>query len=127
MFRILKPGGRLATTEIVIEPLKMVPRILDVLTHLSLLNRYKSKVGPLGGPATEQAYRRLARKAGFEITAIKDWAPHVVPTYASLKIVKRDEADSPGSVYAPRLLDFGARMMNKGAQKYLAVCFRKPG
>jgi ubiquinone/menaquinone biosynthesis C-methylase UbiE len=126
MFRILKPGGRLVTTEIALVPAKILPRLFDVVKHASLLSRYKTRVGPLGPPGTLWSYRRLARSVGFEIVAMENWAGNVAPTYASLKVVKRDEGGLPGSVYEPRLLDFGTRMIEKGAHKYLAICLRKP-
>jgi ubiquinone/menaquinone biosynthesis C-methylase UbiE len=126
MFRILKPGGRLVTTEIAMAPLETALNLVHVLSHAPLLKRYKAKVGPLGPPGTVGSYRRLARRTGFELTAMEDWARNVLPTYPSLKVVKQDEAHLPDSVFAPRLLDFGAMMMRKGAQKYLAVRFRKP-
>jgi ubiquinone/menaquinone biosynthesis C-methylase UbiE len=126
MFRILNPGGRLVITEVLIDPLRLLPMLFAAVRHLSLLSRYKTKVGPLGSPGSMSSYRKLAGRVGFDLVAVENWAPNVLPTYASLKIVKRDEADLPGSVYAPRLLDFGARMIEGGAHKYLALCFRKP-
>lgn len=126
MFRVLKPGGTLFTTEIVIEPKKFPLRLLDLLFHFSVIRKYVANVGTIARPGTTSSYKRLARKIGFEISAIEDWSRNILPTFASLKVIKKDEGDSPRSLYSPQLLDFGALMLNKGAHRYLAIRFRKP-
>lgn len=125
--RILKPGGLLLVSEVVFNPIRIPFVLLKVIQNIPQLIRYKASIGDLGDPVTIANYRKLAAQTGFEIVEVENWSANVRPSFECLKQLNAQRKDGKQSLYDPRLLDFAAHLIEKEAQKYLAIKLRKRG
>jgi SAM-dependent methyltransferase len=110
-FRVLKPGGRLAISDIVLR--KKLPEPLQQVMGLW--------TGCVAGALSDSDYRDKLEQAGFE--AIEIEATHV---YDSAEIT-RMVADLPDSIELPKTLDIEASITElEGAAMSAFVRARKP-
>jgi SAM-dependent methyltransferase len=119
--RVLCPGGRLALSDFV--PRLVIPFIWDYFDR-----RFKPVVTRLYGPSdmrsTVTHYRRLARRAGIELSRAQDITPHTLPSYRVLRtLVRRIAPDPDGAEQVIRRVEFTTRL---GLLRYLILVFDKP-
>lgn len=123
-FRVLKPGGTMIITEIVLDNRNPLKLAANMLKNIPALLTYKKNIGTLGAPGTMSSYEKLAKKNGFEIENIENWSRNILPTFSLLKTLKSN-ADT-NSLYSPKLLSFGEEMIRNGTQQYLVYVLKKP-
>ncbi|MEQ8662350.1 MAG: hypothetical protein RLW62_16155, partial [Gammaproteobacteria bacterium] len=112
-------------TEIVLNPLRLPLALPKALLNLPQLIRYKESIGDLGDPVTVRNYRKMAAQHGFAIEAIEDWSANIRPSFDCLKHLNAQGVDGKQSLYAPKLLEFAAYLIEKQAQRYLAFRLRR--
>jgi ubiquinone/menaquinone biosynthesis C-methylase UbiE len=119
-WRVLRPGGRLALSDFVVNPWGAPMLAMSSVINRSAIQRF---YGSAQGISTI-GYRRLARSTGFRIVSWKDITRNTLPTYKAMKRFY-EELDFPRGV-AERANTFLGNASERGWLRYLVLCFEKP-